>query len=279
MIGQHMDREHAKGKERLLKAAQKLSQERPFDDITIDDIIKEAELSRPAFYYHFTGGKEELRAELVKRGLLAAAPAQDIRQVILETAVRLFARSGLSATTLDDIAAEAGVTRGTLSWHFHCKDDLLAAIIKHYGPHSMLRPVLDQLDRDLQNGVAIDNEELMRRIAGAFYDGFSSQSDLTRLAVLVIYTHPQAAHIITEKIAKGRKKIVEYIEQRQQEGYLRRDLDPRLLIQVIAATFAMRAVGRDLNNLLPLCDMSREEFIDQLVSLLLYGFVERDHRP
>lgn len=277
MTEQHMDREHAKGKERLLKAAQKLSRQRPFDDITIDDIIKEAALSRPAFYYHFTGGKEELRAELVEQGLLEFAPTQDTRLAILEAAVRLFARSGLSATTLDDIAAEASVTRGTVSWHFHSKDDLLAAIIKHYGPHSMLRPVLDELEQDMQNGAAIDDEMLIRRIAGAFYDGFSSQSDLTRLAVLLIYTHPQAAHVITEKIAKGRKKIVEYVERRQQEGYLRRDLDPKMLIQVIAATFAMRAVGRELNNLLPLCDMSREEFIDQLVSLLLYGIVERDH--
>src|SRR6266550_6541602 len=95
------------GKERLIRAAQSLAQERSFDDITIEDIIKVAELSRPAFYYHFAGGKEELRAELVGYGLLAETPTQDIQQVILEAALRVFARSGISAATLDDIAAEA----------------------------------------------------------------------------------------------------------------------------------------------------------------------------
>src|SRR6266478_1786093 len=131
MAEHHPDKGKCSGKERLVHAAQTLSRERPFDDITIDEIIKAAELSRPAFYYHFTGGKEELRAELVRRGLLDDIPTQDTRLAILEAAVRIFARSGVSAATLEDIAAEAGVTRGALCWHFHSKDDLVSAIIKH----------------------------------------------------------------------------------------------------------------------------------------------------
>src|SRR5947209_13755884 len=110
------------GRERLIQATKMLTGERPFDEITIEEIIKSAELSRPAFYYHFTGGKEELRAELVKRGLLDHAPTHDTRLAILEAAVRIFARSGISAATLEDIATEAGVTRGALCWHFHSKD-------------------------------------------------------------------------------------------------------------------------------------------------------------
>ena len=102
------------GRERLIRAAQQLAKERPFDEITIDDIIKIAELSRPAFYYHFAGGKEALRSELVGCGFLSEAPVQDTRQVILEAALRVFARSGVSAATLDDIAAEANVSRGAL---------------------------------------------------------------------------------------------------------------------------------------------------------------------
>src|SRR5437867_5962109 len=101
------------GKERLIQATEALLMERTFDDITIEEIIKTAELSRPAFYYHFTGGKEELRAELVHRGLLDDMPTQNTRLAILEAAVRIFARSGVSAATLEDIASEAGVTRGT----------------------------------------------------------------------------------------------------------------------------------------------------------------------
>jgi hypothetical protein len=47
-------------------------------------------------------------------------------------------------------------------------------------------------------------------------------------------------------------------------------------VQVMAATFAMRVVCQGLNDLLPLRHLSRDEIIDQLVTLLLYGMVERD---
>ncbi len=272
-----MDRGKCKGKDRLLSAASKLTQERPFDDITIDDIIKEAELSRPAFYYHFTGGKEELRAELIKGGLLEAAPSTDTRIAILEAAVRLFARTGISATTLDDIAAEADVTRGAISWHFHSKDDLLAAIIKQYGPHAMLSSVKAQFERERQNGVLIDPEIYFHRIAEAAYDWFTSQSDLTRLAVLIVYTHPEAARFIAHMIAEGRQQMSEYMQAWQEQGYFRKDIDPSICVKVMVITFAMRAIGREL--MFPLGQMPREEFIDQLVSLLLYGIVVRERTP
>jgi AcrR family transcriptional regulator len=266
------------GRVRLINAAQELAAERPFDDITIDEIIKTAELSRPAFYYHFAGGKEELRAELVRRGLLAETPIQDTQQVILEAALRVFARSGISAATLEDIANEAGITRGALCWHFHSKDELLAGIINHYGPHSIVLPVIEQIEQDLQNGVSLDDEAIFHRLAGAFYDGFTTQGDYTRLAILLVYTHPEAAKKLANNIITGRKRISEYIHQRQDEGLFCKHIDPGLCVQVLAATFAMRVICQGLNELLPLRHLTRDEVVDQIVSLLLYGIVERD-RP
>lgn len=270
------DKGKCSGRERIIQATKILVGERPFDDITIEEIIKTAELSRPAFYYHFTGGKEELRAELVHQGLLDDLPTLDTRLAILEAAVHIFARSGVSAATLEDIAAEAGVTRGTLCWHFHSKDDLVSAIIKHYGPHSILGPIVDQIEQDLQNGAQFDDESIIRRLAEGFYDAFAAQGDFARLAILLIYTHPQAAHVLADMIAKGRKRLTKYVRQRQEAGYFCKHIDPGLFVQVIAMTFAMRSIGRGLDDLLPFSHLSREEIIDQLVSLLLYGMVQRD---
>jgi AcrR family transcriptional regulator len=279
MTEHQLDKGKCSGRERIIQATKILAGERPFDDITIEEIIKTAELSRPAFYYHFTGGKEELRAELVHRGLLDDMPTQNTHLAILEAAVRIFARSGVSAATLEDIAAEAGVTRGTLCWHFHSKDDLVSAIIKHYGPHSILGPIVDQIEQDLQNGIQLDDESIIRRLAEGFYDAFAAQGDFARLAILLIYTHPQAAHVLADMVAKGRKRLTEYVRQRQEAGYFRKHIDPNLFVQVIAMIFAMRAIGRGLNDLLPFSHLSREEIIDQLVSLLLYGMVERNQFP
>ena len=269
------DRCKSPAKARIVQVAQELAQERPFDDITIDEIIKAAELSRPAFYYHFAGGKEELRSLLVRRGLLNDAPTIDTPRAILEAALRVFARSGISAATLDDIASEAGVTRGALTWHFHSKEDLLTGIIKCFGPHSTVRPVVDQIEQEIQAGTPPDDETLFRRLAGAFYDGFAKQGDQARLAILLVHTHPEAAHLLVNKITSGRKTIIEYIRKRQQEGCLNGQIDAGLFVHMLAMTFAMRAIGQGLHELMSYGQLSREEMIDQVVSLLMFGIAPR----
>ncbi len=269
------DRCKSPAKARIVQVAQELAQERPFDDITIDEIIKAAELSRPAFYYHFAGGKEELRSLLVKRGLLSDAPAQDTPRAILEAALRVFARSGISAATLDDIASEAGVTRGALTWHFHSKEDLLAGIIKHYGPDSVVLPVVEQIERELREGIQLDDETILRRLAGAFYDGFAKQGDQARLAILLAHTHPEAAHLLAEKITRGRKTIIEYIRKRQAEGWLNRQIDAGLLVHMLGMVFAMRTICQGFNEFMSYGQLSREEMIDQVVSLLMFGITPR----
>jgi AcrR family transcriptional regulator len=272
---------HRSGKERLIQATQVLLAEQSFDEITVEEIIKQADLSRQTFYYHFAGGKEELREELVARGTLAEAETQDVRAAILDAALRAFARSGISATPLDEIAEAAGVTRGTLCWHFHSKEELLSALVKHYCPHSILRPAIEQIMQEIEQGTLQDDEAILRRIAEAFYDGFtaSAQSDLTRLSILLIYTHPEAARLLTDMILQGRKKISGYVQQRQEEGHFNSAIDAGLVVQVIAAFFAMRAISRDLRDSLPFAQLSREDSIDQLVSLLLYGLVRREPGP
>lgn len=52
------------------------------------------------------------------------------RERILEEAVKLFYERGFTGTTLDDIAAELGVTKPFIYTHFRSKTDLLAALCK-----------------------------------------------------------------------------------------------------------------------------------------------------
>jgi AcrR family transcriptional regulator len=276
VAGQHGKPDKEGGKARLLEAARQLVQEQSFDEVTIEEIIRRARLSRPAFYYHFAGGKEELRAALVERGVLPEMPAQDVRQAVLKAALHVYARSGVSAATLDDIATEAGVTKGALCWHFHSKEDLLAALIRQFSPHSFLKPVIEQIEQELQAGLTLDEETVFRRLAEAFYDAFNQQGDHTRLAILLLYTHPEVAQMLTERMIKGRRSITEYVQRRQTEGYFRQEIDPSFFVQVIATTFAMRAVARGLYKQVTASDLPREVIVEQLVSLLLYGIVRRE---
>src|SRR5215472_15857916 len=53
------------------------------------------------------------------------------RDQILAAATRAFARSGFAATRLDDVAAEAGISRVILYRHFESKTDLYRAVLDH----------------------------------------------------------------------------------------------------------------------------------------------------
>jgi AcrR family transcriptional regulator len=54
--------------------------------------------------------------------------AEERRQAILESALKVFAERGLKGTTTKDIAREAGVSEALLYRHFPSKDDLHTAI-------------------------------------------------------------------------------------------------------------------------------------------------------
>ena len=56
------------------------------------------------------------------------ADAAATRQKILTAAERMFYRKGVSNTTLEEVAKEAGVTRGAIYWHFANKTDLFLAL-------------------------------------------------------------------------------------------------------------------------------------------------------
>lgn len=64
------------------------------------------------------------RSEPVRR-----LPRAQRREQILAAATEAFARSGFAATSLEDIAAEAGITRVILYRHFDSKTDLYRAVL------------------------------------------------------------------------------------------------------------------------------------------------------
>jgi len=56
-------------------------------------------------------------------------PRSQRREQITAAATRAFARTGFAATNLDDIAAEAGISRAILYRHFDSKTDLYQAVL------------------------------------------------------------------------------------------------------------------------------------------------------
>jgi len=58
--------------------------------------------------------------------------AEKTFHALLEAAASLFTKQGVANTTLNEIAKEAGLTRGAVYWHFQGKDDIIRALWETY---------------------------------------------------------------------------------------------------------------------------------------------------
>lgn len=58
-------------------------------------------------------------------------PDPSRRQILIETAIRLFSRHGFHATGIDTILAEVGISKKTLYVYFRSKEELILAALKH----------------------------------------------------------------------------------------------------------------------------------------------------
>ena len=77
------------------------------------------------------------------------AEAEATRELILDAAEQLFFQHGVSRTTLEKIAAAAGVSRGAIYWHFENKSALFSAMLERI--RLPFQQMLGQLDT-LQQG-------------------------------------------------------------------------------------------------------------------------------
>jgi AcrR family transcriptional regulator len=66
---------------------------------------------------------------LDRRTRAARAQKEDARERLLAAAAKLFAERGYRAASVDDVATEAGFSRGAVYWHFDSKEDLLHTLI------------------------------------------------------------------------------------------------------------------------------------------------------
>ena len=71
--------------------------------------------------------------------------AELTRLKIIEAARQSFLTRGVSRTSMEQIAAEAGVTRGAIYWHFANKKEIFSAMREQ-----VFLPLIDRMDENLQ---------------------------------------------------------------------------------------------------------------------------------
>ena len=113
---------------------------------------------------------------------MSAARAEK-RQLILDAAVRVFARQGFHTCRVSDIADEAGVAYGLVYHYFSSKDQILDTLFTERW--SVLLAVI--AETDAQDVAA---REKLRAIAAFIIDSYRHDPDLMKVIIVEVTPTP-----------------------------------------------------------------------------------------
>jgi TetR/AcrR family transcriptional regulator, cholesterol catabolism regulator len=197
---------------------------------------------------------------------VTVATTRTRRETILQQAAALFARGGVAATTVREIADEAGILSGSLYHHFDSKDSMVQEIVQSY---------LDDLCARYREPSAGDGREAS--------DARARLARLVRLSLETAEDHPNATRIYQNETAflrtlPGHARIEQAaaeihqtwaaaIERGVAAGEFRADLDARLFHRLLRdAVFLSARWYR------PTPERPVDRLAEELLSTFLDGF-------
>jgi AcrR family transcriptional regulator len=148
------------------------------------------------------------------------------RQLLLETAVELFASQGIAATSLHAIAQKARVTPALVHYYFGNKQKLVEAVIQE-----CLLPLMTELVKPLEMEED-DPLQAIQTLARWLIDLTAATPWLSALWVREVLSEGgQLREWIVDNIAvQLDEKLGNLVVAAQKKGQLNKKLDPRLVI-------------------------------------------------
>jgi TetR/AcrR family transcriptional regulator, fatty acid metabolism regulator protein len=165
----------------------------------------------------------------------------DKRQVILDAAVRVFARKGFHTSRVGDIAEEAGIAHGLLYHYFSSKDEVLRTVFSQ--AWSRLLAALHAVEAGGEPA-----PEQLRKVAAILLRTWRDEPDLVRVLVREVARSPHLAEQVDE-VREAFLVIQRVIERGQEEGTFRADLDPRLTSWIVYGSLEELLTGWVLGQL------------------------------
>lgn len=251
---------------RIAKAIHQLVQTKAPDELTFADVARLTGLHWTTVRRH-VGDRAALRALAAHEQAALGYENVDTRTRLLRAAARLAEAQGFQMTSLDEVAAEAGLTKGAIYWHFASKHDLLLELMQE-----TIREQLKGRPDEISKIMAAKNRAraLARWLENELPDQNSSAAPAMLFIECIVHSDPQ----VREKLRGIVRDIIErttvLIETLQVKGDIT-NLDPRVVTVFLQAVLN----GLMLNWLIDPERVQPADWSDQLAQLILYGLQPR----
>lgn len=156
--------------------------------------------------------------------------ADERRNQLIDTAMRLFSRNGFNGTTTREIALAAGVNEAIIFRFFPHKDDLYAAILERKASQSCTDAWVEELQTAAAAG---DDEAVIRIVVRHLIEHQRRDPIFTRLMLhSALDNHPFAQQYRDRHFAPVHLFLLEYVSERQRDGSFRAG-DPHALVRAV----------------------------------------------
>ena len=151
---------------------------------------------------------------------MARMAAADKRRIILDAAVRVFARQGFHTARVSDIADEAGVAYGLVYHYFDSKDEVLDTLFLERW--NLLLDAIREVD-----GRETQPREKLFAITSFIVDSYRHDPDVMKVIIVEV---TRAANTFGQKhlvkIREAYDLIADIVETGQRDGTFRDDITP-----------------------------------------------------
>jgi len=177
---------------------------------------------------------------------MAASPPEDRqvsdkRKLILDSAIKVFARTGYHGSRVSDIAREAGIAYGLVYHYFKNKEEILDTIFGE-----QWSAFLDALEA-IANGRNPVEDKLLS-IAGLVLNAYRVRSDWVKVLVFEIQRSPRfSAPDQIRAVGRLFQIVAGILREGQSQGELRGDLDPDVACFIFIGGLDIVVTSRVLN--------------------------------
>jgi TetR/AcrR family acrAB operon transcriptional repressor len=151
--------------------------------------------------------------------------AAETRQALLDAALRVFSRQGYAGTRLEDVAAEADMTRGAIYWHFKSKAHLYNTLVAEVSIRAGRAAELARIE----GGDPLENfRRIMIRMLELVEEDtqYRAVLELTLLKTELTPELEGGMQIKVEAIRAGQAQLEDVLRRGIERGLVRRDLEP-----------------------------------------------------
>ena len=190
---------------------------------------------------------------------------------LLDAALSLFVEKGFAATRVEEVAARAGVSKGTLFLYFPSKEELFKAVVRE-----TVSGRFDEWNQELDEFEG-DSAALVRYCLHAWWEriGMTAASGITKLVMAEAGMFPEIAAFYQQEVVNPGHDLLKRILQRGIERQELRPLNLEYAVYSLMAPMIFLAASKHSMACCTPADQIIDPiiFIDTQLDLLLHGML------